>query len=420
MNVNEFFHHKVCINLDKRADRWERMRARFAEHNIAQVVRFPAVDGKNVEIPPVWDDLPGAYGCLLSHIAVVEQARADAKESVLIFEDDAVLAPEFNAKFSACSDQLPADWDMLYFGGIHGEPPLKVSGNVMKVTFSLSTYAYALKHTIYDGFIELNRQALTVLDENTRALQKRFNCYCFTPHLAWVEEDYSDVRDERTDLWWLKESLVLWGSEIDDILKKTVAIISYCGEEPASFRNLRFIVNYLAEKCPSMALLVVEESAELSLNPADFPPQSRLEFLKGSGSPNGTRALNRAFELFESSKDFFIFLDSNVFVTRDDIKANLLMCRDFDFANLCRGICDLDEQNTLRILNGDPRWDYAGTPQSSKSAGSFDSCCMITRRGMQIVSASGEDQPESRVSMKVQQLLRAYDSPNLARRLFAG
>ncbi len=181
MNVNDFFPHKVCINLDKRRDRWERMQTRFAQHYIDQVARFPALDGKSLDIPPIWDDFAGAYGCLRSHLAVVERARAEARPSILIFEDDAVLDPQFNDRFAESINQLPDDWDMVLFGGIHGEGYSKVSRNVMRVTHSLSTYAYAMKHTIYDGFIDLNRQALTVLDENTRALQKEFNCYCFIP-----------------------------------------------------------------------------------------------------------------------------------------------------------------------------------------------------------------------------------------------
>ena len=229
MKLDDFFPHQVCINLDKRADRWRQMQAKFAEHDLKRVVRFPAADGSGMAIPGSWDDFPGAYGCLRSHLAVVEQARAEAWPSVLIFEDDAVLAPEFNARFAAFSDQLPDDWDMVFFGAIHQEPPQRISENVMRVTHSLSTYAYALRQTIFDRYIDLNRQALTVLDENTRALQREFNCYCFMPHLAWVEEDFSDVREETMNLWWLKESLVLWGPEMDEILKATVLIISQRG-----------------------------------------------------------------------------------------------------------------------------------------------------------------------------------------------
>src|SRR5215469_11657311 len=94
-SLGDHFPYKVCINLDRRGDRWRRVSARFAEHGITDIVRFPAVDGSQLEIPPHWSVEPGAYGCLRSHVAVVEKARSAGARSVLIFEDDAVLDPEF-------------------------------------------------------------------------------------------------------------------------------------------------------------------------------------------------------------------------------------------------------------------------------------------------------------------------------------
>lgn len=416
MNLNQFFPYQVCINLDKRQDRWERITARFAKNEISQVVRFPAVDGKNLEIPSLWRDSPGAYGCLRSHLTVVEQARNEARLSVLIFEDDAVFAPEFSAKFATYVKQLPGDWDMVFFGGLHGQPLTKVADNVIRINHSLSTYAYALKNTIYEGFIELNRQALTVLDENTRTLQKHFNCYCFMPHLAWVEDDYSDIRDEKTYLWWLEESLVLFGSEIDEILKNTVAIISYYG---GSVRNLAFTIGYFSQNLPGITLLVLEQGAEPSLNQSDFPPNCFFGLVEDTGCRNRSHDLKRSLELFGFNKNFFIFLDSDVFLTRDDIRANLLKCRDHDFVSAFREIYDLNIQDTNRILNDDVRWDYDSTYQPREKEAIFDSCCIVTRIGMDILT----EREKSDLQSKIQPLIReevmpkVYQSPNPARRL---
>lgn len=422
MNLNDFFPHKVCINLDKRRDRWERMQSRFAQHNINQVVRFPALDGKTLDIPPIWDDFPGAYGCLRSHLAVVEQARAEAKQSVLIFEDDAVLNPQVNERFSEYVAQLPDDWDMLLFGGIHGESQAKVSDNVLRVSSSLSTYAYALKHTIYDSFIELNSQALTVLDENTRALQQQFNCYCFMPHLAWVEEDYSDVREERSHPWWLKESLVLWGREVNEILERTAAFILHRHRGEASLRNLRFIANYFSQNLAGIAMLVVGQAENPSLNSELLPPNCRLELLNDSGHLKRSRAFNLGFEMFAPSKDFFIFLDSDIFLTRDDIKANLLMCREYEFASSFSELCELNEEDTMKILNNNMRWDYNGNFHPRQKVDICDSACIFTKTGALKMGSWEEtdDQETSLTSKKVRQVLNLYDSPNRARRLFRG
>jgi GR25 family glycosyltransferase involved in LPS biosynthesis len=416
MRLNEFFPHKVCINLDKRRDRWERMCARFAGHGIDAVARFRALDGTALTPPLGWAASRGAYGCLRSHLTVVERARREDWPSVLIFEDDAVLDPQFGVKFPRFIKQLPADWDMLLFGGIHYLPLIRVAANVIKIDHSLSTYAYALKRTIYDGFIELNRRATGALDENNRELQKQFNAYCFMPHLAWVEEDYSDVTDERINLWWLKESLVLWGAEMDDVLRSTAAVIYHRGAGgPRAERNVKFIADYFHKKLPTVSLLVVEQSDGPRLAPEALPPGCRHLFVQDGGRG---RAFARGFEMFERDKEFFVFLDDDVFLTREDIKANLLKCREYDFASGFREIWDLDEADTRRILRDDLRWDYNGDYRPRPKRDACGSICVFTKNGM--LTVGGWDESDGATSEKVAQRLKVYDSPNPARRLCHG
>jgi glycosyl transferase family 25 len=421
VELDDFFPHQFCINLDTRPDRWERISSRFVEHGINRVVRFAAVDGKNLEVPSGWLSSPGAYGCLRSHLALLEQARQDAMPSVLIFEDDTVLDPGFAAKFSEYVRQLPEDWDMLFFGALHGQPVTKISSNVIRLSHSLSTYAYALKHTVYSSFIELNLKSLAVLDENTRALQKQFNCYCFLPHLAWVEDDYSDVTGEKVNLWWLKESLVLFGPEMEEVLRRTAVVISYRNQSPGSLRNLLFTIDYLSWGLPGASILILERSSEPSLSRNDLPPQCCLELLEDSSWRDRRGALELGYEMFGSSKDYFIFLDSDVFVTREDLRANLLKCTDYDFASSFRNIYDLDERDTLRILNGDAGWAYDSSAyEARRKAAVCDLCYITTRKGLRVLAGRDMSGPESeeQLSQKAEAMLRVYDSPNPARRLF--
>ncbi len=419
MNVNEFFPDQICINLDRRPDRWKKMRSRFTESGIDRVVRFPAIDGSSVETPSVWQSFPGAYGCLQSHLAIVENARMKALPRVLIFEDDVVLAPDLDANFARYVKQLPADWDMLFFGAIHGQPLIKVAGNIIRVTHSLSTYAYALKQTIYDGFIEVNRKATGVLDENTRELQKRFNCYCFMPHLAWVEEDYSDVREERINLWWLKESLVLHGPDVEEILRNAVAIIGYRNCNRSSFRNLTFTIDYLFQTLPNITILVVELGQQQSVKADVLPSYCQFEYLTEADGNQKSLIMKRGFDLVGSDKQFFLFMDSDVFLTKEEIKASLLKCRDYDFTSSFREICALNETQTCRLLSGDERWDHNGVFPSRRQAVTCDASCIITRRGLRVL-ASGincEDLDDCALSARIEKLLRVYVSPNVARRL---
>ena len=115
---------------------------------------------------------------------MVIDALGSGISHVLIFEDDVVFTERCQEKFSIYKEQLPDDWDMVFFGVLHLEDPIVVSDNVLRIRKAYSTYAYALRDTVYVPLIELNTKAENTLDVNNFVLQERFNCYCFTPHLA--------------------------------------------------------------------------------------------------------------------------------------------------------------------------------------------------------------------------------------------
>jgi glycosyl transferase family 25 len=193
-DINDLFPEKVCINLDRRPERWKKVAKQFARYGIRSVVRSAGVDGWKMNIPPAWPYSPGHYGCLLSHLAVLRAARNKGVASVLIFEDDCVFDEEFNQKFPHYMKQVPPDWDMLLLGGKHYQEPIKISDNIVRLRETYLTHAYALKHNIIAALIELCEQEQLAVDDYTVELQKSFNCYCFVPDLIWQERVDSDTR----------------------------------------------------------------------------------------------------------------------------------------------------------------------------------------------------------------------------------
>lgn len=307
MLLNQLFPHKVCINLDRRPDRWQRMQAEFARHGIENVRRFPAVDGSAIGLPADWDHTAGAYGCLLSHIAVVQEARELGHKSVLIFEDDAVLDPEFEVKFSSFVEQVPSDWDMLYFGALHKDQPARIRDHVHRIINANSTFAYALKHTVYDAFLELNARAEHVLDVNAYQLQERFNCYCFMPNLAWVQLEYSDVQNRLERHWYLEKSLVLFGAHVDRLLSETTIVLA----ERGPTANVRFLERYYNEYFAPLAEIIVSRSFQTGILKAD------------------------------KSRRIFILSDGDLYLETLDLRANLLMCEEYDGATGFSEVIDL-------------------------------------------------------------------------------
>jgi GR25 family glycosyltransferase involved in LPS biosynthesis len=305
----------------------------FAEQDIRDVQRVSAVDGNTVPLPHNWIHTPGAYGCLLSHVQVVCKAREAGASGVLIFEDDAVFDPKFKEKFSTVIEEVPSDWDMLYLGALHKDAPVKVSEHVGRITKANSTFAYAVRNTVFDEFIELNSRAEHVLDMNSYRLQERFNCYCFMPNLVWVESEYSDVQNRLEHHWYLEKSLVLFGSHVDRLLSQTAIIIA---RESA---NLDFLVDYYREYFAPLASIVVGNA--------------------------------------DLKKEFSIMIDDDIYLEAMDIRANLLMCEEYDAATGFAKIIDLTPEQSERLRRtGITRGIDVGNNPFSKN----DQCHFLTRR----------------------------------------
>jgi glycosyl transferase family 25 len=325
----------VCINLDRRPERWQRMQHELARHGFHHVQRFSACDGESLAKPAGWIHSAGAYGCLLSHVEVVREAQRSNAPSVLIFEDDTVLDPDFQSKLASFSKEVPDDWDMLYFGALHKDEPAKISKHVGRITKANSTYAYALKNTVYDAFIELNARAEHVLDMNSYLLQERFNCYCFMPNLAWVEAEYSDVQNRLERHWYLEKSLVLFGAQMDRVLGQTTIVITHGGDRDS--KNLSFLKRYYEEYFAPLAEIVIDA------NP------------------------------WELKREFLIVTESDIYIEALDIRANLRMCEEFDAATGFDEVIDLTQEQAqlLRRTSITRGIDITSNPVSKNTAVHF-------------------------------------------------
>lgn len=307
------------------------MQKELARHGIHTVQRFPAVDGHSVQKPAGWTHSAGAYGCLLSHVEVIREAQRSNASSVLIFEDDTVLDPDFQSKFHSFSKEVPGDWDMLYFGALHKDEPVKISEHVGRITRANSTYAYALKNTVFDAFIALNARAEHVLDMNSYLLQEQFNCYCFMPNLAWVEAEYSDVQNRLERHWYLEKSLVLFGAQMDHLLRRTTIAITDHGDP----ENLAFLKRYYEEYFAPLAEIVVVDG-----------------------------------HLAETKRDFLIVTGSDIYLEALDIRANLRMCEEFDAATGFDEVIDLthEQARLLRKTSITRGIDITNNPVSKNTA----------------------------------------------------
>jgi GR25 family glycosyltransferase involved in LPS biosynthesis len=386
-DLNTWFAHKVCLNLDRRPERWSRMQERFARHGISDVVRFSAVDGQRIDVPPVWKGTAGAYGCLKSNLAVVTQARDNGWPSVLLFEDDVVFDEEVATKLPRFMAQLPSDWDMVFLGGMHRDQPLRVGENVMKLTATTSTYAYAVRSTLYDAFLETHADSREPIDVRNRVLQERFNCYCFFPHLAWVDGGVSDTQGRPVEPWWLKESLVLGGPTLDRIQKSTLVVVIHppSAFETTANRNLIYTLDSYHRLLNGATVVVVEHHHQV----------------------------NEAISQFGADKNFYLVADRDI-VPSWDAKAHLLKCLEHDVASSFRRVIDLSPEDSGRLINVEPI--DGGSYVARLRRGLCAESCIFTRDAFE--KTGGWDGDEDRRSHNASRMLSVFDSPALGLRLF--
>ena len=416
--INQTFPHKVCINLDRRPHRWQEMQRKFEQHGIHSVQRFSALDGDELKLPTNWIHTPGAYGCLLSHLQVVREARQRGLPSVLIFEDDVVFDVQLETKLAACIGQLPSDWDMLFFGALHKDEPTKVSENIARITQANSTYACALRSTVFDAFIELNSQTEEVLDNNSLLLQQKFNCYCFMPHLAWVETDYSDAQQRLVDHWYLEESLVLFGPQVDRLLSETTLVFAH-GAGRAT-ENLMYLVQYYDKFFSSyIAVIIVEQGAQPTVNPATLTKNCKYVFLQDEGPFDRERCFRTGISHSDPGRMFVILSDSDIYLETLDIRANLRMCERYDYVTGFSKIIDLSNETSLRLRNTKTMQGIDITKNYSQNSEREGYCRFLNREAIQIPLGRDEglEKAGSLLSLPPQPQYRVFHSPNHALRL---
>lgn len=145
------FNQLVCLNLDHQTVKWERMEKRFEQLGIAdKVQRFPALHTPELH----------HIGCTLSHRRIIERAARFGYESVLVFEDDAMMLSGAELFLSLGLKELQQKpWKILYLGGAQQHFELSLAegcSNLIEVPkFRLTcTHAIAYHQSVYRQILD--------------------------------------------------------------------------------------------------------------------------------------------------------------------------------------------------------------------------------------------------------------------------
>lgn len=190
-----------CINLDRRPDRWDLVKAQFDKHGL-EIERFAAIDGN--DFAKQTKSSAANNGCTLSHYFLIERAKLMGFDAVMILEDDVILAENFTTALEDTLHRLPADWDMLLFGGSHKIPPDRINSHILKANRTLTTHGYIMRSSMFVEALNCMSELDSEVDGYTSMLQTIRNVYVADPPLAWQREDYSDIQGRRMNYDHLK------------------------------------------------------------------------------------------------------------------------------------------------------------------------------------------------------------------------
>jgi hypothetical protein len=205
-DLYQTFERVVVINLARRSDRLERFLSRLTDWPFLTPQRFEAVDGSTVAPPPEWDKGPGAWGCMLSHQQVLDQAIADGINSLLVLEDDSYPVDHFGPQVLEFLKNVPDDWDGLMLGAEHLSEPKAVLDRVVRCTASNRAHAYAVR----GRFMKILSQFWHATtndhcDVVLCSLMHHFNFYAPNPLLIGQDCGLSDITGRLTRLRFLSQ-----------------------------------------------------------------------------------------------------------------------------------------------------------------------------------------------------------------------
>ena len=181
------FAQTFVINLTFKIERLQRFLAAVPK-SIGPVQVWPAVHGDTVMHPDWWTAGRGAWGCYRSHLQILEHCYNSGCESYLVFEDDAIFRPDFEALLAQGVAELPPDWEQFYLGGqlLHEQqhPPQRVAENLF-IPYNVNrTHGFAVHRrgyeTLYQHLNAVPFQSGEHIDHHLGRLHesRRLKLYC--------------------------------------------------------------------------------------------------------------------------------------------------------------------------------------------------------------------------------------------------
>ena len=138
-----------------------------------------------------------AIGCNMSHFILWNHLKYLPDEEFLIFEDDAIIEPDFIEKFQEVYSRLPKDWQMAFVGWIkYGKDNLPIPIDTgLSIRIPSATHAYLVKKTILEELCDSMMPFQSNIDLTIiHRLLPKIHYYVFDPSLV-NQRSYLNTKD---------------------------------------------------------------------------------------------------------------------------------------------------------------------------------------------------------------------------------
>lgn len=201
--------HSFVLSLARRPERLLAFRQRWPP-GIPPPEACPAVDGRATGTPAGYRETPGAWGCLRTHLRLLEDQLTAGWEAMAVFEDDCVFAPNFHEALTAFLAAVPDDWEQLYLGGQHLQPP-EQAGPVLRCRNCNRTHAMVWRlagaRKAYLHLVDGQHRQKAHVDHWLGELHESGALRAYAPR-RWLcgqaagESDIKRSNPQRREEWW--------------------------------------------------------------------------------------------------------------------------------------------------------------------------------------------------------------------------
>lgn len=188
--------HTYVINLERRKEKWFRTSAELNRYGI-KAHRFNAIDGSASDFKAENHtkahifSTPGQLACLMTHIKVIEDAKANRYSRIAIFEDDIYLSKTFGQDIEKLKN---ISYRILYLGATQlNWDGIDVCNDSYKARNTLGTWAMLIDSRAYDGILESYRRLDACADAALVRIQSQISSIVMYPNLCITDVQDSDV-----------------------------------------------------------------------------------------------------------------------------------------------------------------------------------------------------------------------------------